>query len=208
MKNFTGDWYKEMQIIEFVSFIESIKEWSEMDIQSLIEEIKERKTDLLKSLPESIHPFIHNTIINSEYPSSELKKLMKEWIEDCEKRRAHLDRFYLEQFHSIKKKLPTNVIQLHDYSLHDSVVKSVERISKDTLIIILDCSGTCSEFDKLEVTFTGVTKCSIPEDFEGAWWLCHEIDLTNEGFELGVLFDGPFEEVTICAKDVLLEIGN
>ncbi|PFZ33264.1 DUF4085 family protein [Bacillus wiedmannii] len=208
MKNFTGDWYKEMQIIEFVSFIESIKEWSEMDIQSLIEEIKERKTDLLKFLPESIHPFIHNTIINSEYPSSELKKLIKEWIEDCEKRRAHLDRFYLEQFHSIKKKLPTNVIQLHDYSLHDSVVKSVERISKDTLIIILDCSGTFSEFDKLEVTFTGVTKCSIPEDFEGAWWLCHEIDLINEGFELGVLFDCPFQEVTICAKDVLLEIGN
>ncbi|CAM4252524.1 DUF4085 domain-containing protein [Bacillus wiedmannii] len=208
MKNFTGDWYKEMQIIEFVSFIESIKEWSEMDIQSLIAEIKERKTDLLKFLPESIHPFIHNTIINSEYPSSELKKLMKEWIEDCEKRRAHLDRFYLEQFHSIKKKLPTNVIQLHDYSLHDSVVKSVERLSKDTLIITLDCSGTFSEFDKLQVTFIGVTKCSIPEDFEGAWWLCHEIDLTNEGFELGVLFDGPYEEVTICAKDVLLEIGN
>ncbi|PEK62949.1 DUF4085 family protein [Bacillus wiedmannii] len=208
MKNFTGDWYKEMQIIEFVSFIESIKEWSEMDIQSLIEEIKERKTDLLKFLPESIHPFIHNTIINSEYPSSELKKLIKEWIEDCEKRRAHLDRFYLEQFHSIKKKLPTNVIQLHDYSLHDSVVKSVDRRSEDKLIITLDCSGTFSEFDKLEVTFTGVTKCSIPEDFEGAWWLCHEIDLTNEGFELGVLFDCPFEEVTICAKDVLLEIGN
>ncbi|PHA04268.1 DUF4085 family protein [Bacillus wiedmannii] len=208
MKNFTGDWYKEMQIIEFVSFIESIKEWSEMDIQSLIEEIKERKTDLLKFLPESIHPFIHNTIINSEYPSSELKKLIKEWIEDCEKRRAHLDRFYLEQFHSIKKKLPTNVIQLHDYSLHDSVVKSVDRRSEDKLIITLDCSGTFSEFDKLEVTFTGVTKCSIPEDFEGAWWLCHEIDLTNEGFKLVVLFDCPFEEVTICAKDVLLEIGN
>ncbi|HDR7914327.1 TPA: DUF4085 family protein [Bacillus wiedmannii] len=208
MKYFTGDWYKEIQIIEFVSFIESIKEWSEMDIQSLIEEIKERKTDLLKFLPESIHPSIHITTINSEYPSSELKKLMKEWIEDCKKRRAHLDRFYLEQFHSIKKKLPTNVIQLHDYSLHDSVVKSVERRSKDTLIITLDCSGTFSEFDKLQVTFIGVTKCSISEDFEGAWWLCHEIDLTNEGFELGVLFDCPFEEVTICAKDVLLEIGN
>ncbi|HDR7517528.1 DUF4085 family protein [Bacillus mobilis] len=208
MKNFTGDWYKEMQIIEFVSFIESIQEWSEMDIQSLIEEIKERKTDLLKFLPKSIHPFIHSTTINSEYPSSELKKLMKEWKGDCEKKRAHSDRFYLEQFHSIKKKLPTNVIQLHDYSLHDSVVKSVERRSEDTLIITLDCSGTFSEFDKLQVSFTGVTKCSIPENFEGAWWLCHEIDLTNEGFELGVLFDCPFEEVTICAKDVLLEIGN
>ncbi|PFS59460.1 hypothetical protein COC58_05655 [Bacillus cereus] len=208
MKYFNKDWYKEIQIIEFVSFIESIKEWSEMDIQSLIEEIKERKTDLLKFLPESIHPFIHSTTINSEYPSNELKKLMKEWIEDCEKRRTHLDRFYLEQFHSIKKKLPTNIIQLHDYSLHDSVVKSVERRSKDTLIITLDCSGTFSEFDKLQVTFTGVTKCSIPENFEGAWWLSHEIDLTNEGFEFGVLFDCPFEEVTICAKDVLLEIDH
>ncbi len=133
---------------------------------------------------------------------------MKEWIENCEKRRAHLDRFYLEHFHSIKKKLPTNVMQLHDCSLHDSVVKSVEKRSEDKLIITLECSGTFSEFDKLQVTFTGVTKCSISENFKGAWWLCHEIDLAEDGFELGVLFDCLFEEVMICAKNVLLEIDN
>ncbi|MGE7863561.1 DUF4085 family protein [Bacillus mobilis] len=208
LKYYNKNWYKEMQIIEFVCFIKSIKEWSEMDIQSLLDELAERKLDLLKFLPESTYSLIQTSIINSKCPSDELKRLLKEWIEDCEKRRAHLDRFYLEHFHSIKKKLPTNVIQLHDYSLHDSVVKSVERRSKDTLIITLDCSGTFSEFDKLQVTFTGVTKCSIPENFEGAWWLSHEIDLINEGFELGVLFDCPFEELTICAKDVLLEIDN
>ncbi|MBW3494264.1 DUF4085 family protein [Bacillus sp. FDAARGOS_1420] len=208
MKYYNKNWYKEMQMIEFVSFIESIEEWTEMDIQSLLDEIAERKLDLLKFLPASIYSLFHTSIINSKYPSDELKKLLKEWIENCEKRRSHLDRFYLEHFHSIKKTLPLNAIQLHEYSLHDSVVKSVERRSKDTLIITLDCSGTFSEFDKLEVTFTGVTKCSIPENFEGAWWLYHEIDLTNEGFELGVLFDCPFEEVTICAKDVLLEMGN
>ena len=61
-----------MQVLEFVSFIESIKEWSEMDIQSLKEEIEERKIDLLKFLPESIYSIIQNTI-NSEYPSGELK---------------------------------------------------------------------------------------------------------------------------------------
>ena len=49
------------------------------------------------------------------------------------------------------------------------------------------------DFDKLQVSFTGVTKCSIPENFEGAWWLYHEIELTEDGFELGVLFDCPFE---------------
>lgn len=66
--------------------------------------------------------------------------------------------------------------------------------------IVLDCSGTFSEFDKLEVTFIGVTQCSMPENFENAWWLYHEIALTEDGFELGILFDSPFREVTICAK--------
>ena len=120
----------------------------------------------------------------------------------------NLGQAYIDNYTSIKEKLPQNVVQLHEYSLHDSVVKSVEKRSENTLIITLDCSGTFSEFDKLQITFTGVTKCSILENFEGAWWLCHEIDLINEGFELGVLFDCPFEEVTICAKDVLLKIGN
>ena len=90
-------------------------------------------------------------------------------------------------------------------SLHDSEILTVERTSKDILTIFLDCSGTFSDFDKLQVTFTGVTKCSMSENFEGAWWLYHEIELTEDGFELGMLFDCPFEEVMICAKDVLLE---
>ncbi|EJR33506.1 MULTISPECIES: DUF4085 family protein [Bacillus] len=211
MKYFTKDWYKEMQISGFVKFIESIEEWEEMEKeykQSLKEEVEERKEELLKFLPESLHPYIHNNTIKSEYPSEKLKKLMLDWTEDYEKRMNDLEQAYIDNFNAIKEKLAQNVVQLHEYSLHDSVVKSVERRSKDTLIITLDCSGTFSEFDKLEVTFTGVTKCSIPENFEGAWWLYHEIDLTNEGFELGVLFDCPFEEVTICVKDVLLEKSN
>lgn len=43
----------------------------------------------------------------------------------------------------------------------------------------------------------------MPENFESAWWLYLEIALTEDGFELGVLFDCPFREVTICAADVL-----
>ncbi len=108
---------------------------------------------------------------------------------------AQLVQSYLEYFNSIKKKLSSNVVQLHEASLHDSVIKVVKRKSEDTLFIVLDCSGTFSDFDKLQVTFTGVTKCSMPENFEGAWWLYHEIELTADGFELGVLFDCPFREV-------------
>ncbi|MBS9803647.1 DUF4085 family protein [Bacillus cereus] len=205
MKYFTRDWYKEMQVSEFVSFIDSIKECSEMDIESLKEEIEERKIDLLKFLPESIYSIMQNIIINSEYPSDELKKTMQEWIEGYERRVTHLDQSYIEHFNFIKEKFPLNVIQLHEFSLHDSRLNIVKKESEDTLSIVLDCSGTFSEFDKLQVTFTGVTKCSMPKNFEGACWLYHEIALTEDGFELSVLFDCPFREVTICASDVLLE---
>ncbi|WP_433772287.1 DUF4085 family protein [Bacillus wiedmannii] len=211
MEYFTRDWYKEMQISGFVHSIESIEEWKEIDpyyIQSLRDEIEERKEDLLNYLPETLHPYFHNNIIDSEYPSNELKKLLLEWTADYEKRMAQLDQSYLEYFNSIKKKLLSNFVQLHEESLHDSVIKVVKRTSEDTLSIVLDCSGTFSEFNKLQVTFTGLTKCSMPENFEDAWWLYHEIELTEDGFELGVLFDCPFREVTICAADVLLEKCN
>ncbi|MBL3820672.1 DUF4085 family protein [Bacillus sp. BSL6] len=215
MKYFNKDWYKEMQVSGFLIFSETVEEWEEMlresekvgiDYkQSLREDVEEKKEDLLKFLPKSLHPYIHDNTINSEYPTEKLKRLMLEWTKDYEKRMNDLEQAYIDNYKSIKEKLAQNVVQLHEYSLHDSVVKSVERKSESTLIITLDCSGTFSEFDKLQVTFTGVTKCSIPENFEGSWWLSHEIDLAGEGFELGVLFDYPFREVTICAADVLLE---
>lgn len=207
-----------MQVSGFLNFSETVEEWEEMlresekigmDYkQSLREDAEEKKEDLLKFLPKSLHPYIHDNTINSEYPSEKLKKLMLEWTEDYEKRMDDLEQAYKDNYNSIKERLAQNVVQLYEYSLHDSQVTSVERRSKDTIIITLDCSGTFNEFDKLKVTFTGVSKCSIPENFEGAWWLCHEIDLAEGGFELGVLFDCPFEEVMICAKNVLLEIDN
>lgn len=207
-----------MQVSGFLNFSETVEEWEEMlresekigmDYkQSLREDAEEKKEDLLKFLPKSLHPYIHDNTINSEYPSEKLKKLMLEWTEDYEKRMDDLEQAYKDNYNSIKERLAQNVVQLYEYSLHDSQVTSVERRSKDTIIITLDCNGTFNEFDKLKVTFTGVSKCSIPENFEGAWWLCHEIDLAEDGFELGVLFDCPFEEVMICAKNVLLEIDN
>lgn len=103
LKYFTRDWYKEMQVLEFVSFIDSIKEWSEMDIESLKEEIEKRKIDLLKFLPESIYSIIQNITTNSEYPSGELKKRMRKWSTDYEKRVAQLDQSYVEYFNSIEK---------------------------------------------------------------------------------------------------------
>lgn len=83
MKYFTRDWYKEMQVSGFLIFSETIEEWEEvlresekagMDYkQSLREDVEEKKEELLKFLPKSLHPYIYNNTINSEYPSEKLK---------------------------------------------------------------------------------------------------------------------------------------
>ncbi|MCU5425331.1 DUF4085 domain-containing protein, partial [Bacillus tropicus] len=104
MKYFNKDWYKEMQVSGFLNFPETIEEWEEMlresekvgmDYkQSLREDVEEKKEDLLKFLPKSLHPYIHDNTINSEYPSAKLKKLMLEWNEDYEKRMNNLEQAY------------------------------------------------------------------------------------------------------------------
>ncbi len=139
MKYFNKEWYKEMQVFGFLIFPETLEEWEDilreskkigMDYkQSLREDLEEKKKDLLKFLPKSLHPYIHDNTINSEYPSEKLKKLMLEWTIDYEKRMNNLEQAYIDNYNTIKDKLAQNVVQLHGYSLHDSVVKSVERKS-------------------------------------------------------------------------------
>ncbi|WP_000873329.1 DUF4085 family protein, partial [Bacillus thuringiensis] len=75
MKYFNKDWYKEMQVSGFLNFSETVEEWEEMlresekigmDYkQSLREDAEEKKEDLLKFLPKSLHPYIHDNTINS-----------------------------------------------------------------------------------------------------------------------------------------------
>ena len=55
---------------------------------------------------------------------------MLEWTKDYEKRMNDLEQAYIDNYNSIKEKLAQNVVQLHEYSLHDSVVKSVEKNQK------------------------------------------------------------------------------
>jgi hypothetical protein len=56
----------------------------------------------------------------------------------------------------------------------------------------------------IKLTFTGVSKLSMPKKFEGAWWLYDEVHLNDEHFELHVLFDCPFTEFSI-AENVIIE---
>lgn len=215
MKYFTKEWYDEMQISGFLVFPETEEEWNEnkewllKDGQDPDEinrrDLTDKKENLLKFLPLSFHPYIHDGTLNSVFPSPELRAMTEEWERDYEARMDALLDDYSRHYESIKESLPAGAIQLTEKSLHDCVIKSTERPSDDVLVLILDCSGGFHYFKDIKVTFTGVREAAIPEDMVDAWWLYNEIYLNGDLFELHVLFDMPMMEVKIVSRDVQIE---
>ncbi|PSL41557.1 uncharacterized protein DUF4085 [Planomicrobium soli] len=216
MKYFTKDWYEEMQVFGFLTFHETLEEWEEelayykaegIDYKEINRrDLEEMRADLLKFLPESFYPYIHDGTINSGFPTQELRDMAKQWEAEREERMEALFGEYNRHYESIKDQLPAGAVQLVEESLHDATVISVEKPSDEVLIIQLDCRGCFHYFTDIELTFTGVTEANIPEEFEGAWWLYDEMDLTDPGFELQALFDSPRTEVKIVARDVKIEV--
>ncbi|MFM1654785.1 DUF4085 family protein [Brevibacillus sp. B_LB10_24] len=218
MKYFTKAWYEKMQVAGFLVFPETREEWEEyiqycseegIDLKKQVQEdLDFRKSDLLKYLPESFHPYIHDYTIRTEYPSEELRQMSERWQKEYRMRMERLALGYKQQYNAVKDKLPAGAVQLHENSLHDAKVISCELASGDRLIMTLDCRGGFHYFTDVKLIFTGVTELALPDKLEGAWWLYDEIYLSDTGFELHVLFDCPLTECKITAKDIWLETGK
>lgn len=215
MKYFTKEWYDEMQVSGFLAFPETEEEW-EKNLAWHREEgidageiqrrnLAEKKDDLLKFLPESFHPYIYDGTINSTCPTPELRAMTARWEEDHEARVDALLDDYSRHYESIKESLPPGAVQLTERSLHDCVIKSIERLAEDEFVFLIDCSGGFHYFKDIRVTFTGVEEAMIPENLSDAVWLYNEIYLNGDEFELHVLFDQPMAEMTIVCRDVKIE---
>ena len=215
MRYFSKEWYNEMQVYGFLAFPDSKEEWEEsvqyyeeegIDYKkNAKEDLESRKSDLLKFLPESFHPYIHNGTINCEFPSPELRNIAEQWLMEYDERMEKVRKEYNDHYESIKSQLPKNVVQLHENSLHDATIKSFESHPNDIFIMILDCSGGFHYFTDIKLTFTGVSKLTMPEKSEGAWWLYDEVYRSDNNFELHVLFDCPLTEFSIIAENVVIE---
>jgi len=174
MKYFTKEWYREMQVLNFLVFPKTKEEWDKIIEYSKAEgrdykgickqELAAHKSELLKILPESFHPYIYNETLNSEYPSPELRKMADKWREEYLKRIDTVAKEYNQYYNSIKKKLPENAVRLHEHSLHDARVLSFASPSRDTFIIILDCRGGFHYFTDIKLTFVGVKELSVLDE--------------------------------------------
>ncbi|WP_055106373.1 DUF4085 family protein [Paenibacillus ihumii] len=216
MKYFTKAWYEEAQIRSFLIFPDTKKEWDDdiawyesegLNFKEICKSnLENRKTDLLKYLPAHFHPYIEDGTLNSQFPSEELREMADQWVLEYDEKTEVRVESYRNNYNSIKKSLPENVINLVEKTLHDARVISFEMPSKGTLVMTLDCRGGYHYLTDIRLTFTGVQKMKPTTLREGSVWLYDEVYLTETGFELHVLLDGPLMEFTILATNVTIEI--
>jgi hypothetical protein len=214
MKYFTANWYRESQVYGFLVFHETMEDWEEdiawhtregLDFEERRRnDLEHRKPDLLEFLPESFHPYIEDASIRLQYPTPELREMAAIWREGYSIRSRRLWEERRVNYQAIRSSLPDSAVQLYEKSLHDARVVSIERPSESELVLVLDCGG-CMHYDtEVKLTFIGVSQSS-PDIPAGGFWLYEEIDKTEDGFELRVLFDYPLTEATIRARDVRIE---
>jgi len=199
-----------------LTFPETEKDWEEqkawyaaqgLNYEELCKiDLEARKADLLKYLPASFHPYIHDGTLNSTFPSEELRNMADQWNSAFEARSKALRDAYWSHYQAIQNALPRNVIRLAEKSLHDAKVASVERPSRETFIMTLDCSGSFYDPSLLRLIFKGVINVQPAAIHAGSWWLYEEVYLTENGFEFHILFDQPLQEFTISAADVDIEL--
>ncbi|MGO4539527.1 DUF4085 domain-containing protein [Paenibacillus sp. 2TAB19] len=216
MKYFTKEWYEESQIRSFLIFRETEKDWDDdiawyesegLNFKEICKNnLEYSRADLLKYLPAFFHPYIQDGTLNSQFPSQELRKMADQWLLEYDERAKTKGITYRNYYNSIKKSLPENVVQLYEKSLHDARVTSIEKPLKDKFIMTLDCTGGYHYLTDIRLTFTGVQQVQPTNLSVGSGWLYDEVYLTETGFELHVLVDGPLMEFTITAENVTIEI--
>ncbi|GIP45097.1 hypothetical protein J45TS6_35560 [Paenibacillus sp. J45TS6] len=216
MKYFTKELYEESQIRGFLIFHETEKDWEDdiawyesegLNFKEICKNnLEDQRADLLKYLPASFHPYIQDGTLKSEFPSEKLRKMADKWLLEYHERVEAKGIAYRNYYNSIKKSLPENVIHLYEKTLHDAQVTSIEQPLKDTIIMTLDCRGSYHYLTDIRLVFTGVQNIQPTNLSVGSGWLYDEVYLTETGFELHVLLDGPLMELTISAENVNIEV--
>ena len=108
---------------------------------------------------------------------------VERWNKALERYKAH--------FEAIRSRLPVEVVQFHELSLHDLVLQELEWVAPKQLRLRIGW---------LQVFFLDVRSSELSADSVGMAWLYSEVHPARpRGFELEVLLDGD-EEMRVCAE--------
>lgn len=151
---------------------------------------KDDQMRVLALLPDEIKSKIADTrLLGIGIVSPEVKKLITKFSKDSNKAVNDTLKQYDEYYSKLAEKLPT---ELTSEKL-DMNGSSVLSYSYENGKVTLTFDTECSYSNVCEITFEGAK--ANGEDPSGACWLYDEVDVTDSGYTLGILFARPDGEV-------------
>ncbi|WAA11036.1 DUF4085 family protein [Fervidibacillus albus] len=209
LRFFTKNWYEQMQLTGMITTFETDDEWedflqsfdSEKDAFEYLRcELRDEKDRLLKALPETFHPYVHNGSINQPTLPEQIRKQLILWQKGLEEKVEKTMGDAHRHFQHLQKELPPSFVQLMEEGLHDAQITYIFR-KDDYLRLTLNREGSFSNSAAVVLEFFEIQteNCDLPLS-EGMYWLYEEVDLAKDGFKLGVLFE-PLCEWEIVAKE-------
>lgn len=209
MRFFTKEWNRRMQDAHLLTIPESDEEWEdfirgfeeegENVYDYLNDELESVKDELLLILPDEFHPYVLNGTINKPELEKSVRERLVNWQREETEKYERVMEEASQYMETIRGRLPRRLVEIVEDGLHDAQVQYVHRMN-DSLRITLNGSGSFSKGQGIVIEIEGkIEEKSEKTLHPGMYWLYEEADVDDEGFRLGVLFDGG--EWEVVAKD-------
>lgn len=191
IKETDEEWERDLQIAkeEGIDLAAELREW--------LDEVRDQ---LLQELPEKFHPYIHNHTLNTQDLPKTVREEYLAWTESLDQ----TFREVLQSAHEMKKQalpyLPQNTQDVYSDSLHDAQIQMFER-DNESLAIMLNTSGGFTSKAIVILKFISIQQ-EIGQLEKGSYYIYDELQKTEDGFALRVIWECPEVEWTIYCKTI------
>ncbi len=182
--------------------LKEAKEEGEDLITRLKEELEEVKAELLQVLPSRFIPYMENGTLNQPALPKTVREDYLQWVQDANREFEQILDAAFEQTRQGITFLSTAVQDVFAESLHDSIIERIER-DGDTLHLYLNTESGFSTKPLVHFIFKNIISEVTDEPIQvGQWVIYYELQKTDDGFALRVLFECPDAEWTIAMKEL------
>ncbi|TFD94392.1 DUF4085 family protein [Jeotgalibacillus sp. R-1-5s-1] len=194
---------------------ESDDEWSimldeaaeeEIDLSGqMTEDLNEAKEELSSVLPDRFLPYLENGTLNQPDLPTDVREDYLQWIRESEIAFESKLNAAFENKEKAAVHLSSEAQNVFTDSLHDGVIQLVERNGNSLRLHVNNENGFSTKAMVI-LDFKGITSEESDEPIQtGQWFIYDELQKTDDGFALRVLFDCPESQWTIHMKELEAE---
>ncbi len=165
----------------------------------LQEELNVVKDELRQILPSSFLPYVENGTLNQPSLPVQVREEYIQWMREKERDFEKVLDAAHEQTQESVKSLPASVQDVFEESLHDTRIERIQR-EENSLHLYINTDGGFTTKSFIHLSFHDVEMETDESIQVGQWIIYYELQKTNDGFALRILFEGPDAEWTIRMK--------